>query len=64
VQFLISSVLDAILENLNFDKMISTTVGDDDDNDHEVPLVDWTDSSLIFVVTGILVFVDLFEMTK
>jgi len=64
VQFLISSVLDAILENLNFDKMISTTVDDDDDNDHEVPLVDWTDSSLIFVVTGILVFVDLFEMTK
>jgi len=64
VQFLISSVLDAILENLNFDKMISTTVDNDDDNDHEVPLVDWIDSSLIFVVTGILVFVDLFEMTK
>lgn len=64
MQFLISSVLDAILENLNFDKMISTTVDNDDDNDHEVPLVDWIDSSLIFVVTGILVFVDLFEMTK
>jgi len=47
VQFLIRSVLDAILENLNFDKMIlSTTVDDDDDNDHEVPLVEFSFSSI------------------